>query len=68
MVTVMTGCACQSTGANLKIYAEPLDPPCVVERYDVRSCERQEVNTLFIRWRRLSEKYSKQAEIYNGGP
>jgi len=68
MVVTLHGCAHRSTGPQLKVYSEPLDPPCVVERYDVRSCERSEVDILFIKYRRLSEKYAKQAEIYNSSP
>ena len=68
-MTIMgAGCAHLSTGPQLKIYAVPFDPPCVVERYDVRDCERPELNILFIKWRRLAGKYAKQAEIYNSGP
>ena len=52
---------------NLKVYAAPVDPECVRERYFTDECEDTVRKVLYVKWRRLAEKYQKQAEIYNGG-
>jgi hypothetical protein len=67
---MIIGCAHQSTGGTgLKVYAEPVDPPCLKDKYNSLECSCKEVDILFIKWRRISEKYAKQANIFNGaGP
>jgi hypothetical protein len=65
---VIAGCGPRISGkGTLNRYAVPADPGCLKNKYNSLECSCKEVDVLYIKWRRLAEKYEKQAIIYNSG-
>jgi hypothetical protein len=64
----LSGCGHRTSLKTLKIYAVPAEVECVRDNYFTEDCEPMTIKVLYVKWRRLAEKYQKQAEVYNGGP
>jgi hypothetical protein len=62
------GCVHRISGTSLKVYAEPADPPCVKKEYFSKECDAMTMQVLFVKWKRLAQKYRKQVEIYSAAP
>jgi hypothetical protein len=68
MVMAIVQCAPHTLGTTLRVYAEPLDPPCVKKEYFSKECDAMTMQVLFVKWKRLAQKYRKQVEIYSAAP